>query len=85
MDKMLSFLGFIDHGQVFVRDKQANENDQAITGIGGGIRLNYSHPLPRDEHLNISFNLTYGIPAMGSPDPSDGSNGIVYVSALISY
>ena len=83
LDKILSFKGFIDHGSVFIRDSLVGENDQGITGVGGGFKIN----IPKKEgvHPALSFALTYGIPALGSPVPSDQSFGIVYISGLMSY
>jgi len=83
LDKILSFNVFLDHGKVFTRDRLAGENDQAITGIGGGFKINI--PKKENTHPAVSFALTYGVPTMGSPDPSDRSRGTVYLSGLISY
>ena len=43
--------------------------------------------IPKKEgvHPALSFALTYGIPALGGPVPSDQSFGIVYISGLMSY
>lgn len=83
LDQVLSFNTFIDHGRVFVREKATGEVDRAITGAGMGFKVN----IPKKEGLSpaVSFALTYGIPVLGSPDPSDQSYGIVYLSGLINY
>jgi len=83
LDRVLSFVFFLDHARVFVLDKQPGENDQSISGAGGGIRINVPKSKPHD--LSASFSLLYGTPVFGGPAPSDASSGIVYVNGIITY
>lgn len=83
VDGVVSLIGFIDHGKVFVKDTQPGEEDQGITGIGGGIRISASQAGKRTPHSSFSF--VYGTPAFDSPDPSDDSCGIFYFSGLIGF
>ncbi len=83
--QIFSFSGFIEHGNVFVRDAQAGENQVSITGVGFGAQIN----IPKagnccDANFRppINFNFSYALP-MSGPVPSDASSGIVYVSGSI--
>ena len=33
----------------------------------------------------LSFNLTYGVPVFGSPDPTDGSFGTLYLGGVLTW
>ena len=82
MDKIVSVFGFIDHGEIFVENAQPGESGQSISGAGGGLRIN----IPRIESdPALSFNLSYAVPVFGSPDPTDGSSGTVYVGGVLSW
>ncbi len=83
LERVFSLVGFIDHAKIFIRDRQPGEQDQSITGVGGGFRLNI--PKVQSTDVAVSFALIYGIPALGSPDPSDGSFGTLYLSGLLTY
>ena len=83
LDRVLSMFGFIDHGKVFILDKQPGETDQAITGAGGGIRINIPPVKPMD--MAVSLAVLYGVPVFRSPSPSDGTSGILYVSGQLTY
>ena len=83
LDQVLSFVAFVDHGKVFVVNKQPGEKDQAISGAGGGIRINVPKSKPND--LSANFSILYGVPVFGSPDPSDRSFGTIYVNGIITY
>lgn len=83
LDKILSFSGFIEHGKVFVIDKQPGEKDREITGVGGGIRIN----IPKIKPLwpAVSFSANYAVPQFIGPLPSDGSFGAFYFSGLLTF
>lgn len=83
MDKAVTLVGFIDHGKVFVEDTEPGEDHQAITGAGFGFKINI--PAKDKTSLATSFSLQYGIPVLGSPNPSDQSFGTLYLSGLIAY
>jgi len=83
LDRILSLFGFIDHGKVFILDRQPGETDQSITGAGGGMRINI--PPLKPMATAVSIAVLYGVPVFGSPDPSDGSSGTLYVSGQITY
>ena len=83
LDKLLSFVAFIDHGKVFVENKQVGEMDQHITGAGQGVLLNF--PKTSRWIPSASFAAYYASPQFGGPKTSDGSNGTWYLSGLISF
>ncbi len=83
--QVFAFSGFIEHGNVFVRDPQAGENQVSITGVGFGAQIN----IPKagiccDANFRppINFNFSYALPMTG-PVPSDASSGIIYVNGSI--
>ncbi|TDJ61562.1 MAG: ShlB/FhaC/HecB family hemolysin secretion/activation protein [Nitrospina sp.] len=82
LDKMLSLVGFLDHGRVFVRDPQLGGKNQDLTGAGGGIRIHV--PPSNPSWPALSFACMYGAP-VGDPTPSERSNGFLYLSGRISY
>jgi hemolysin activation/secretion protein len=82
LDKLLSFVAFIDHGKVFVYNKQPAERDQAITGAGEGVLLN----IPKNKWFpSASFAAYYASPQFNGPKTSDGSNGTFYLSGIVSF
>jgi hemolysin activation/secretion protein len=83
LDRTLSLFGFIDHGKVFISDRQPGEADQSISGAGGGVRINIPPLKPVD--TAVSFSVLYGVPVFGGPRASDGSAGTLYVSGQITY
>ena len=83
LSKVLSVTSFIDHGKVFIREKQSGEVDQEITTAGGGLKI--SIPKKEDRSPAISFAATYGTPVFDSILPSDESYGTVYLNGMINY
>ena len=83
LSQIVSFISFLEHGQVYVRDKLSGEVDQHITGAGAGIKINI--PKKDENSLNVSFALTYGIPVFNSIAPDDGSHGTIYLNGMINY
>jgi len=83
LSQIVSFISFLDHGHVFVREKQSGEGDQAITGAGAGIKINV--PKKDENSPTASFALTYGIPVFNSIAPDDGSHGTIYLNGMINY
>ena len=83
LDQILSFFTFLDHGRVFVKNKQPGEADQDLSGAGLGIRLNLP-PLGAN-YPSFSFALAYGFPVFGGPDPSDGSSSTLFLNGMVSF
>ena len=83
LDEVLSFFAFLDHGKVFIKDRQPGENDNELSGLGLGMRLNI--PPLGINYPAVSFSLAYGFPAFGGPDPSDGSSSTLYLNGMISF
>jgi hemolysin activation/secretion protein len=83
LDQVLSFITFLDHGKVFIKDRQPGENNRELSGAGLGVRLNVP-PLGAN-YPGISFSLAYGFPVFGGPDPSDGSSSTLYLNGMISF
>ena len=83
LDEVLSFFAFLDHGKVFIKDRQPGENDNELSGLGLGMRLNI--PPLGINYPAVSFSLAYGFPAFGGPDPSDGSSSTLYHDGMISF
>ncbi len=84
--QIISFTGFLEYGKVFTRGLRAGETKmESITGAGFGVQIN----VPKGGDFGtkeyrppISFSISYGLPITG-PNPSDGSNGIVYANGSI--
>jgi hemolysin activation/secretion protein len=83
LDQVLSLFAFLDHGQVFIKNRQPGENDQELNGVGLGVRLDI--PPLGVNYPAISFSLAYGFPTFGSPDPSDGSSNTLYLNGMVSF
>ncbi len=83
LDQVLSFFAFLDHGQVFIKNRQAGESDRELNGVGLGVRLNI--PPLGENYPAVSFSLAYGFPAFGGPEPSDGSSNTLYLNGMISF
>ena len=83
LDQVLSFFAFLDHGQVFIKNRQPGEYDRELNGVGLGARLNI--PPLGTNYPAVSFALAYGFPAFGGPDPSDGSSSTLYLNGMISF
>lgn len=83
LDQILSLYGFIDHGHVFVRNKQVGESDRELTGVGAGLRVNIRRWSPN--YPLVSFNLTVGFPVFEEAEPSDGSSHTLYLGGVIAY
>jgi len=83
LSQIVSFISFIEHGQVYVREKVSGEVDQHITGAGAGIKINI--PKKEESSPNISFALTYGVPVFNSIAPDDASYGTIYLNGMINY
>ena len=69
LDQVLSFYGFIDHGHVFVKNKQPGERDREFTGAGAGLRFNIPRLDPDYPILNFTFAV--GFPVFGETPPAD--------------
>ena len=80
---VVTLLGFIDHGKVFIEDAEPGEDHQAITGAGFGLKLNM--PAKDKTSLNTVFSLIWGVPVMSGVKPTDLSFGTIYLNGLISY
>ncbi len=78
----ISFLGFIDHGRTYIKDRQPGEFNDLLTGIGAGVTVNFGKTEQWGPSTN--FSLVYGYPLFG-PNPADASSGILYVSAAVNY
>ena len=83
LDQVLSFFAFLDHGQVYIKDRQPGENDRELNGAGLGMRLNI--PPLGINYPAVSFSVAYGFPAFGGPDPSDGSSSTLYLNGIVSF
>jgi hemolysin activation/secretion protein len=83
LDQVLSFFAFLDHGQVFIKNRHPGENDRELNGAGLGMRI-YIPPLGIN-YPAVSFSLAYGFPVFGGPDPSDGSSSTLYLNGMISF
>ncbi|MDH3256186.1 MAG: hypothetical protein OEM27_01080 [Nitrospinota bacterium] len=83
LDEVLSFFAFLDHGQVFIKNRQPGENDRELNGAGLGVRL--SIPPLGTNYPAVSFALAYGFPVFGGPDPSDGSSNTLYLNGMVSF
>ena len=83
LSQVLSFVSFVERGEIYIRGKQPGEIDQHITGAGGGLKLT----LPKIEGKRpaFSFAATYGVPVFNSIAPSDGSHGTIYLNGAIHY
>jgi len=78
----ISFLGFIDHGRIYIKDRQPGEFNDLLTGVGAGVSVNFGKTEQWGPSTN--FSLVYGYPLYG-PNPADASSGILYVSAAVNY
>ena len=83
LTKILSFISFLEHGEIYVRNKRGTEVDQHITGAGGGIKITI--PKKNESDVGINFAVTYGVPMFNSIPPADGSYGYVYLNGMINY
>ena len=83
LDQMLSMFAFLEHGKVFIKNRQPGEFDQDLSGAGLGFRL--SLPSLGPNYPSMSFALAYGFPVFGGPDPSDGSSSTLYLNGWISF
>jgi hemolysin activation/secretion protein len=83
LDQVLSLFAFLDHGQVFIKNRQPGENDRELNGVGLGMRI-YIPPLGIN-YPAVSFSLAYGFPVFGGPDPSDGSSSTLYLNGMVSF
>jgi hemolysin activation/secretion protein len=83
LDKVLSIFGFLDHGQVFIKNRQPGENDRELNGAGVGLRLNI--PPLNENYPAVSFAFAYGFPVFRGSDPSDGSSNTVYLNGMVSF
>ena len=79
----VSFITFLEHGQIYVRDPQPGEINQHITGAGGGLKIVV--PKGEGDNFGINFALTYGVPVFNSIPPADSSHGIIYLNGMINY
>ena len=79
----VSFITFLEHGQIYVRDEQPGEIDEHITGAGGGLKIVI--PKGEGDNFGINFALTYGVPVFNSIPPADSSHGIIYLNGMINY
>ena len=80
---MLSFVSFVEYGEIYVRFKRGSEVDQHITGAGGGLKITI--PKKNESDVGINFSVTYGVPMFSSIPPADGSYGYVYLNGMINY
>jgi len=83
LSQVVSFISFLEHGQVYIRDKQSGEIDQHITGAGAGLKINI--PKVEEKSPSISFAVTYGVPVFNSIPPDDSSHGTVYLNGMMNY
>ena len=83
LDQVLSFFAFLEHGKVFIKNRQPGENDRELNGVGLGMRLNI--PPLGTNYPAVSFALAYGFPVFGGPDPSDGSSSTLYLNGMVSF
>ena len=79
----VSFITFLEHGQIYVRDPQPGEIDQHITGAGGGLKIVV--PKGEGDNFGISLAFTYGIPVFDSIPRGDSTYGILYLNGMINY
>lgn len=82
LNQVLSLTGFIDYGEVYVRNKTSAETDGAIAGSGGGIQVNI--PKVKKWFPALSFSAAYAVPVIG-PAPSDRSWGLWYMNGMVNY
>jgi len=83
LDQVLSLFGFMDHGQVFIKNRQPGENDRELNGAGLGVRLNI--PPLGPNYPAVSFAFAYGFPVFKGPVPSDGSSNTLYLNGMVSF
>ena len=85
LDQVLSFFAFLEHGRVYVENKQPSDGnlDGKLSGAGLGLRLNM--PPLGTNYPTFSFALAYGFPVFGGPDPSDGSSSTLYLNGMVSF
>ncbi|MFQ5716130.1 MAG: ShlB/FhaC/HecB family hemolysin secretion/activation protein [Nitrospinales bacterium] len=83
LNQVFSFTGFIEHGQIFVRDQQLGEKSESITGVGWGVQINIP-PAKRGWRPPIRFAISQGFPIEG-PSPSDGSSNTLYLNGAINF
>ena len=83
LDQILSLFAFLEHGKVFIKNRQPGEIDQDLSGAGLGFRL--TMPSLGPNYPLMSFALAYGFPVFGGPDPSDGSSSTLYLNGLVSF
>ena len=83
LSQVVSFISFLEHGQIYIRDEQPGEVDQHITGAGGGLKITL--PKKNESDVGINFAITYGTPVFKSIPPTDGSTDFVYLNGMINY
>ena len=83
LTKILSFISFLEYGEIYVRNKRGSEVDQHITGAGGGLKVTI--PKKNESDVGINFSVTYGAPVFNSIPPADGSDGYFYLNGMINY
>lgn len=84
ISQVISLSAFLDHGKVFVKDKQSGDKDQAISSAGMGVQIN----LPKAKtgwRPAVAFSLVYAAPVFGSLNPTDGSYGTWYANGAINF
>ncbi len=83
LDQVVSLFGFLDHGEIFVKDPQPGETDVDMNGAGFGVRVNIPQWGPN--YPSMSFSVAIGYPVLNGAKPSDGSSNTIYLGGVITY
>ena len=83
LDQVVSLFGFLDHGEIFVKDPQPGETDVDLDGAGGGVRVNIPQWGPNYPSMSFSFAIAF--PVFSGSEPSDGSSHTIYLGGVITY
>ena len=85
LDEILSIVGFIDWGGVFIRDRVAGEaRDEYISGYGFGLQINVPKLGAKKWIPATSFAFYYAKPLQG-PTPSDGDNDVFLLNGALNF
>jgi hemolysin activation/secretion protein len=86
LDEILSMVGFLDWGGVFVQDRVVGESrHNYLSGYGFGLQVNIPKLDPsRKWSPAISFALQYAKPLEG-PTPTDGDTDVFYLNGAMNF
>jgi hemolysin activation/secretion protein len=85
LDEILSMVGFLDWGGVFVQDRVVGESrDEYISGYGFGLQINIPKLNAKKSSPAISFAFQYARPLEG-PTPSNGDKNVFYLNGAMNF